>query len=190
VAAPHVSSHLRAQRGGHRDGIGSPSYGGGDCSQLPDRRGAAQLGGVRDRSRAFVLTYTPRRRYLVSFDMKCVPHMFADVLIIGAGIAGVRAALEIDPRLRVVVVTKDRIEISSSSWAQGGIAGVLDPEDSIADHADDTIVAGAGLCDTEVVAAVVEAAPELIRELVEYGARLDRIGDELALTRARKSVVE
>jgi L-aspartate oxidase len=130
-----------------------------------------------------VLTYTPRRRYLVSFDPKCVPHMFADVLILGAGIAGVRAALEIDPRLRVVIVTKDSIEISSSSWAQGGIAGVLDPEDSVSNHADDTIVAGAGLCDPQVVSAVVEAAPDLIRELIEYGARFDRIGNDLALTR-------
>lgn len=130
-----------------------------------------------------MLAYTPRRRYLVSFDPKRVPHMFADVLIIGSGIAGIRAALEIDPRLRVVVVTKDRIELSSSAWAQGGIAGVMDPEDSVADHAEDTTIAGAGLCNDTVVNSVVEAAPELIRELVEYGAQFDRIGDSIALTR-------
>ena len=130
-----------------------------------------------------MLSLTPKRRYLVSFEPKQVPHLFVDVLIIGSGIAGVRAALEIDPRLRVVVVTKDRVELSNSSWAQGGIAGVLDPEDAIANHADDTIVAGAGLCNESVVRAVVEEAPKLIRELIGYGARFDRIGNEIALTR-------
>jgi L-aspartate oxidase len=130
-----------------------------------------------------VLTDTLRRRYLVSFDPKRVPHMFADVLVIGSGIAGVRAALEIDPQLRVVVVTKDRIELSNSAWAQGGIAGVLDPEDNIANHAEDTIVAGAGMCVEEVVREVVEEAPELIQELIDFGARFDKVGGEIALTR-------
>lgn len=130
-----------------------------------------------------MLTHTPKRRYLVRFDAKRVPHMFADVLIIGAGIAGVRAALAMDPRLRVVVVSKDEIDLSNSAWAQGGIAGVLDPEDAISNHAADTIVAGAGMCDERVVNAVVEAAPELIRELIEYGAQFDQIDGKIALTR-------
>ncbi|MBX3436316.1 MAG: L-aspartate oxidase [Planctomycetaceae bacterium] len=109
--------------------------------------------------------------------------MFADVLIIGAGIAGVRAALAMDPRLRVIVVSKDAIDLSNSAWAQGGIAGVLDPEDAISNHAADTIVAGAGMCDERVVKDVVEAAPELIRELMEYGARFDTVDGRIALTR-------
>lgn len=128
------------------------------------------------------LHYTPRRRYLVPFDPKMIPHMFVDVLIIGTGIAGVRAALEIDPRLRVVMVTKDSVSVSNSSWAQGGIAGVLDPSDEISNHAVDTIIAGAGLCDEAVVHEVVQTAPQCIRELVEFGANFDRRGDELALT--------
>jgi L-aspartate oxidase len=130
-----------------------------------------------------VLTYTPKRRYLVRFDAKRVPHMFADVLIIGAGIAGVRAALAMDPRLRVIVVSKDEIDLSNSAWAQGGIAGVLDPEDAISNHAADTIVAGAGMCDERVVKAVVEAAPDLIAELVEFGAQFDTVDGRIALTR-------
>jgi len=76
-----------------------------------------------------MLHFTPRRRYLVRFDPKRIPHMFADVLILGSGIAGVRAALAVDPKLRVVVVSKDRADLSNSAWAQGGIAGVLDPAD-------------------------------------------------------------
>ncbi len=128
------------------------------------------------------LQLTPRRRYLVRFDPKRVPHMFADVLVIGAGIAGIRAALEIDPRLRVVIVTKDRVDLSSSAWAQGGIAGALDPSDTVNSHAEDTIATGAGLCDRNVVESVVAAAPELIRELTAFGARFDDHDGQLALT--------
>ncbi len=130
-----------------------------------------------------MLTHAPKRRDLARFDAKRVPHMFADVLVIGTGIAGVRAALEIDPRLRVILVSKDQIELSNSAWAQGGIAGALDPEDAIANHAEDTIVAGAGMCDKAVVEAVVEAAPDLIRELIEYGAQFDKVDGRIALTR-------
>ena len=128
------------------------------------------------------LNYSPRRRYLVRFDPKRIPHMFTDVLVIGAGIAGIRAALELDPQLRVVIVTKDRIDLSNSAWAQGGIAGVLDPSDDVQNHAEDTIRAGAGLCDEEVVRSVVQAAPELIRELVSFGAHFDQKNGEIALT--------
>lgn len=128
------------------------------------------------------LLVAPKRRYLARFDPKRVPHMFTDVLIVGAGIAGARAALEIDPSLRVVVVTKDKVQVSNSAWAQGGIAGALDPEDTTRSHAEDTIIAGAGLCDPDVVNAVVNSAPELIRELVAYGAKFDDRDGELALT--------
>lgn len=128
------------------------------------------------------LTLDPKRRYLVRFDPKRVPHMFADVLIIGAGIAGVRAALEVDPDLRVVVVTKDQADLSNSAWAQGGIAGALDPSDKIENHAADTIRAGAGLCEEAIVHSVVEAAPTLIRELESFGAVFDQIDGQIALT--------
>ncbi len=129
------------------------------------------------------LTVPADPRYLVAFDPKRVPHMFTDVLIIGAGIAGIRAALAVDPRLSVVVVTKDRVELSNSAWAQGGIAGVIDPSDTVSNHVADTLTAGAGMCDEEVVRTVVGEASELIRELEALGAAFDLVDGQLALTR-------
>ncbi|QDT36772.1 L-aspartate oxidase [Stratiformator vulcanicus] len=129
------------------------------------------------------LTLPVRRRYLVQFNPKRVPHMFTDVLILGGGIAGMRAALSIDTKLETVVVTKDAVTESNSSYAQGGIAGVLDPLDEIANHAADTIAAGKGMCDPDVVESVVAEAAERIRELISYGAHFDEINGELALTR-------
>lgn len=128
------------------------------------------------------LTLAPKRRYSVRFEPKRVPHAFADVLILGGGIAGIRAALEIDPRLETVVVTKDDLAESNSAYAQGGIAGVLDPLDDVANHAADTIAAGKGLCDETIVDVVVREAPERIRELVRMGAEFDQEDGEIALT--------
>lgn len=122
-------------------------------------------------------------RYLVPFHPKWMPHHFTDVLIVGGGLAGLRAALAIDPRLRVLVVTKDSLLQSNSNYAQGGIAGVLDPEDRFENHIDDTVRAGGDLCETEVVESVVREAPERIRELIAWGARFDEESGELALGR-------
>lgn len=122
-------------------------------------------------------------RYLVSFHPKRMPHHFTDVLIIGGGLAGLRAALAVDPRLRVLVVTKDSLLQSNSSYAQGGIAGVLDPEDRFENHVADTLVAGGGLCDSDVVEMVVREAPLRIRELMAWGAHFDEEEGELALGR-------
>ena len=128
------------------------------------------------------LTLPPKRRYLTRFDPKRIPHAFTDVLVIGGGIAGVRAALAIDPALQAVVVTKDVVAQSNSAYAQGGIAGVFDPTDDFASHAADTIAAGKGLCHADVVEMVVREAPTRIRELIEFGAHFDTEGGELALT--------
>ncbi len=122
------------------------------------------------------------QRYLIAFRPKSLTHAFADVLIIGSGIAGCRAALEIDRRLDVIIVTKDEPPQSSSSYAQGGIASVLGPEDAFSDHAADTIAAGKGLCDPAVVEMVVREAPERIRELIQWGARFDTRDGQLLLT--------
>jgi L-aspartate oxidase len=122
------------------------------------------------------------RRYLVPFDPKRVPHLFTDVMVIGGGIAGIRAALAVDPSLRTVVVTKDALQHSNSAYAQGGIAGVLDPLDNFANHVADTIAAGKGLCHNEVVELVIREAPQRIRELISYGAEFDKVDGELALT--------
>lgn len=122
-------------------------------------------------------------RYLAPFHPKHVPHYFADVLIIGGGLAGLRAAEEVDPRLSVLVTTKDEVEQSSSSWAQGGIAGVLDPDDTFDEHVADTLTAGGVLCNREVVEMVVREAPRRINELIEWGARFDEEAGKLALGR-------
>lgn len=128
------------------------------------------------------LRVTPKRRYLVRFNPKRVPHLFTDVLIIGAGITGIRAALAIDPKLEVVLATKDVISQSNSTYAQGGIAGVFDPLDDFASHVADTLAAGKGLCDRDIVQTVVQEAPDRIRELISLGAVFDQVDGEIALT--------
>src|SRR4051812_10866521 len=122
-------------------------------------------------------------RYLVQFSPKHTPHVFTDVLVIGAGIAGLRAALEVPPPLDVLVVTKDRPQESNSAYAQGGIAGVLSPEDRFENHIEDTLTAGAGLCHPDVVELVVREAPWQISDLVAWGTHFDEEDGRLALTR-------
>lgn len=122
-------------------------------------------------------------RYLVPFHPKKVPHYFADILIIGGGLAGFRAALAIDPSLSVVVITKESLGQSSSNYAQGGIAGVLDPEDRFENHIEDTLRAGGDFCHRDVVELVVREAPRRINELITWGADFDREAGDLALGR-------
>jgi L-aspartate oxidase len=117
--------------------------------------------------------FTPR--YLVAFHPKRVPHYFTDVLIIGGGLAGVRAALGTAPGLSALMITKDGLQVSNSVWAQGGIAGVVDPEDRFDDHVADTLVAGGSLCDPEVVKRVICEAPRRIEELRAWGTRFDTV---------------
>src|SRR5829696_3785898 len=125
----------------------------------------------------------PFNRYLVSFDARTAYHQFTDVLVIGAGIAGIRAALEVPADLNVLVLNKDRLDESNSSYAQGGLAGVLSAEDTFANHIEDTHVAGAGLCDPGVVEMVVREAPQQISDLIRFGVNFDFEDGELALTR-------
>jgi L-aspartate oxidase len=113
------------------------------------------------------------KRYQVRFGPKQTAHLFTDVLIIGGGIAGMRAALAIPPALQVLVVTKDKLQQSNSAYAQGGIAAVRSPEDRFEDHIEDTLIAGAGLCDRAAVEVVVREAPAQIGDLISYGAQFD-----------------
>lgn len=107
-----------------------------------------------------------------------------DVVVLGSGAAGLSAALAVRPVRSVIVVTKDVLSAGSTAWAQGGLAGVLHPEDSLEDHIHDTIIAGAGLCDEQAVRELVEAAPTSIRYLMRLGAAFDPDdGGEVALTR-------
>ena len=122
-------------------------------------------------------------RYLAPFHRKRVPHFFTDILVIGGGLAGLRAALEIDPSISVLVTTKEEIQESNSVYAQGGVAGVVDAEDRFEDHIADTLRVGGSLCDPEVVESVVREAPARIEELMRWGARFDQIDGRLALGR-------
>lgn len=97
-----------------------------------------------------------------------------DYLIIGSGIAGLSLALKAAARGSVVIVTKDRLPESNSAYAQGGIASVWSPEDSFAAHVQDTLIAGAGLCHTDIVEAVVQEGPDRIRELIALGTNFSR----------------
>lgn len=122
-------------------------------------------------------------RYLVPFHPKRVSHHFVDVLVIGGGIAGLRATMALDAKLTTLVVTKDKLQESNSKYAQGGIAGVLGADDRFENHVEDTLIAGAGLCDQEVVEMVVREAPGHIRQLIAWGTSFDEVDGELLLGR-------
>jgi L-aspartate oxidase len=107
-----------------------------------------------------------------------------DVVIVGSGVAGLSAALELSDRRRVLVITSKALSSGSTPWAQGGIAAAVGADDDPRQHADDTLVAGAGSCDEAVVRRVAEDAPELLGALIGRGARFDHQADgRLALTR-------
>ncbi|MFH8797160.1 L-aspartate oxidase [Streptomyces sp. NPDC017941] len=109
----------------------------------------------------------------------------ADVVVVGSGVAGLTAALRCSAAgLRTVVVTKARLDDGSTRWAQGGIAAALGEGDTPEQHLDDTLVAGAGLCDDEAVRVLVTEGPAAVRRLIETGAHFDRSAEgALALTR-------
>jgi L-aspartate oxidase len=108
-----------------------------------------------------------------------------DVVVVGSGVAGLTCALHLrEAGLHVTVVTKVNIDDGSTRWAQGGIAAVLDPLDSPAGHAEDTLVAGVGLSSPAAVEVLVTEGPARVRELMRWGAEFDRYPDgSLMLTR-------
>lgn len=114
------------------------------------------------------------RRYLIPFRAALLPQIFTDVLVIGSGVAGLRAAMAAAEHSDVIVLAKSKLEQSNTAWAQGGIAAVVDEADTFADHIRNTLDAGAGLCDEPVVRKVIEAGPRLVRELIELGMPFDR----------------
>ncbi|MBE9039260.1 FAD-binding protein, partial [Oscillatoriales cyanobacterium LEGE 11467] len=105
-----------------------------------------------------------------------------DVLVVGAGAAGLYAALCLPESLQIGLVTKDELPLSASDWAQGGIAAAVAPEDSPTLHVEDTLKAGAGLCDVGAVEFLASEAPDCIRSLIDLGVAFDRHGKDLALT--------
>jgi L-aspartate oxidase len=107
----------------------------------------------------------------------------ADFLVVGAGVAGLRAAIELSEAGRVLVVAKDTLRESSSEYAQGGIAVALGEDDSVELHAQDTLAAGDGLSDPEAVRTLVSEGPGAVEQLIEWGAEFDGEGGKLAFGR-------
>ena len=108
----------------------------------------------------------------------------SDFLIIGSGIAALRAAIELADAGQILVLTKGGADDGSTVYAQGGIAAAIGPDDSPERHASDTIAAGDGLCREDAVRALTEGAPPYVRELIEWGAQFERASDgALALAR-------
>lgn len=106
-----------------------------------------------------------------------------DILIVGSGAAGLTAALHLAERFRVTVLAKGALDEGATAWAQGGVAAVLEPGDTFENHVRDTMVAGAGLNDREVVEMVVSRAPAAIERLRALGVPFAMEGDSLHLTR-------
>jgi L-aspartate oxidase len=107
----------------------------------------------------------------------------ADYAVVGSGVAGLRAAIELSGAGSVLVLAKSNLNDSATAWAQGGIAVALSDEDEIGLHEQDTMNAGDGLCRAEVVALLVEEGPKYITQLIEWGTEFDRAGTKLAFTR-------
>src|SRR5438874_1747151 len=106
-----------------------------------------------------------------------------DYAVVGSGIAGLRAAIELSAAGSVLVLAKSNLSDSATAWAQGGIAVALSDEDEIGLHEQDTLNAGDGLCRPEAVALLVEEGPKYITQLIEWGTEFDRAGTRLAFTR-------
>jgi L-aspartate oxidase len=106
-----------------------------------------------------------------------------DFLVVGAGVAGLRAAIELAAAGSVLILAKDRLQESSSEYAQGGIAAALSDDDEVELHEADTLAAGDGLCNPEAVRVLVEEGPHSIEELISWGAQFDRDGSKLLFAR-------
>ena len=107
------------------------------------------------------------------FDTKPIPNGSWDVIVIGAGAAGLMTCLELPSHLKVLLVNRNTSKRSASRWAQGGIAAVVRSEDSFDLHAEDTFKAGCGLCDFDSVKILVEQAPECVDRLQKLGMEFD-----------------
>ncbi|XID91811.1 L-aspartate oxidase [Paenibacillaceae bacterium WGS1546] len=122
-------------------------------------------------------------RYVVDFDLDQLPRVETDVIVIGAGIAGLFTALKASERHRVLMITKKSLFDSNTRYAQGGIAAVISEDDSPAFLAQDTLFAGAGLCESAAVDVLVHEGPSGVRELIRYGTNFDEEDGQFALTK-------
>jgi L-aspartate oxidase len=113
-------------------------------------------------------------RYLAPFQARSLAMFRFDVVVVGSGVAGSSAALAAaEAGSSVALIAKDSLQETNTVYAQGGMAAVLSPEDSIESHVADTLVVGCGICDVEAVERVVRGGPESIRRLLEWGAKFD-----------------
>jgi L-aspartate oxidase len=122
-------------------------------------------------------------RYLVDFDLSSMPAARTDVIVIGSGIAGLFTAVKAAEHRRVLLIAKKSVTDSNTRHAQGGIAAVIAENDSPLYHRQDTLIAGAGLCDHAAVDVLVHEGPDGVRELIRLGAQFDVVNGELALTK-------
>lgn len=122
------------------------------------------------------------RRYLVDVDSISTNQLFTDCVIVGAGLAGLRAAIEIADHRNVVLVCKGTLEDSNTWKAQGGVASVLDKDDTFESHIGDTFKTGGGICDEQIVKLVVRQGPELIRQLQQWGTAFDLVDGRMDIT--------
>lgn len=122
-----------------------------------------------------------KRRYLLNFDSRRLGQVFTDVLVIGGGVAGLRAAIAATDLAHVVLITKDHLEECNTAYAQGGIAVVTDPADSFASHVRDTLDVGCGLGHKALIEAMAAEAPSCLKELVDWGANFDLEDGAVAL---------
>jgi L-aspartate oxidase len=122
------------------------------------------------------------RRYLVPIDTASTQQLFTDCLVIGGGIAGLRAAIEASNNCNVTLVCKGSFSDSNTWNAQGGIASVLGAEDSIEEHIADTLKTGCGACDEDVVKLVVQEGPRLIKQLIDWGTEFDKVDGHIDIT--------
>jgi L-aspartate oxidase len=114
--------------------------------------------------------------------MKALPGE-TDFIVVGAGIAGLRASVELASAGRVLCLAKREVTESNTQYAQGGIAAALSDDDEVSLHLDDTLKAGDGLCNPEAARILVEEGPARIEELIEWGTEFDRTGTKIAFTR-------
>src|SRR5208283_1928357 len=129
--------------------------------------GKADFGAVFSRRRGF---------------MKALPSE-TDFIVVGAGIAGLRASVELASAGRVLCLAKREVTESNTQYAQGGIAAALSDDDEVSLHLDDTLKAGDGLCNAEAVRILVGEGPVRIEELIDWGTQFDRTGTKIAFTR-------
>ncbi|GAA0353611.1 L-aspartate oxidase [Bacillus horti] len=120
-------------------------------------------------------------RFIYTYDEDIQTH-HTNCVIVGGGIAGLYTALTLDQRLHITLITKDRLEESNTSRAQGGMAAVFSELDSFNQHISDTLLAGAGLCDAGSVQILVSEGPDRVRDLIRLGVQFDLKDGQLALT--------